>query len=72
MGYKIYSIITHDKALADIQLKTRLDNYFQSISMETTFTNVENSKTNELHELVLNFSQRSDLRSTNEHVSPQN
>ena len=33
--------------------------------------NTENNKTNEAHKFVLNFSQRLDLRSPNEHVAPQ-
>ena len=38
--------------------------------MDTTFTNMENSKTNEPHKVVLNYSQRLDLRSPNEHIAP--
>ena len=40
--------------------------------METIFMNMENSKTNEPHKFVLNFSKRRDLSSPNKHVSPQN
>ena len=40
--------------------------------METIFTNVENSKMNELHKLVLNLSQRLNLRSSDKHVALQN
>ena len=40
--------------------------------METIFMNIENSKANEPHKFVLNFSQRLDLRSSNKHVSLQN
>ena len=50
----------------------RLDNYFPNISIDMSFKNVENSKTNEPYKVVLNFSQRLDLRSPNEHVAPQN
>ena len=70
MEHEIYSIIKHDKLLAEHTIKTRLDNYFPHISMDTTFTNMENSKTNEPHKVVLNFSQRLDLRSPNEHIAP--
>ena len=40
--------------------------------METLFMNTENSKTNEPHKLVLNLSQRLDLRSSDKHVAIQN
>ena len=40
--------------------------------METIFMNMENSKTNEPQKLVLNLSQRLDLRSSNKHVALQN
>ena len=33
--------------------------------METIFVNTQNSKRNELHKLVLNLTQRLDLRSSN-------
>ena len=40
--------------------------------MEPIFMNTENSKTNEADKFVLNLSQRSDLRSSNKHVTLQN
>ena len=40
--------------------------------METIFLNTENSKINELHQFVLNLSQRLHLRSSNKHVALQN
>ena len=40
--------------------------------MERIFMNTENSKTNEPHKFVLTYSQRLDLRSSNEHVAHQN
>ena len=40
--------------------------------METIFMNTENSKTNEPHKFVFNFSQRLDLRSSDKHVAFQN
>ena len=40
--------------------------------METIFMNTENSKTNEPHEFVFNFSQRLDLRNSDKHVALQN
>ena len=42
------------------------------ISMDTIFSNTENSKTNEPHKFVLNLSQRLDLTSSNKHVALQN
>ena len=36
--------------------------------MKTILMNTENSKTNELHKLVLNLSQTLDLRSSNKHA----
>ena len=39
---------------------------------EIEFLNAENSKTNELHKLVLNLLQRLDLKSSNKHVVLQN
>ena len=40
--------------------------------METIFMNTENNKTNESHQIILNLSQRLDLRSSNKHVALQN
>ena len=40
--------------------------------MENIFRNTENSKPNEPHNFVLNLLQRSDLRSLNKPVAPQN
>ena len=40
--------------------------------METIFMNTENSKTDEPHEFVFNFSQRLDLRNSDKHVALQN
>ena len=40
--------------------------------METTFMNLENSKTNEQHQFILNLPQRLDLKNTGEHVALQN
>ena len=50
----------------------RLDNYCPNISMETTFMNTENSKTNEPHKFVHSFSHRLYLRSSNKHVGLRN
>ena len=50
----------------------RSDNYFPNISIDLTFINTENNKTNEPHKFFLIFSQRLDLRSPNEHIAPQN
>ena len=40
--------------------------------METIFMNMENSETNEPHKIVLNLSQRLDLRSSHKNVALQN
>ena len=40
--------------------------------METILMNREDSKTSELHEFVLNLSQRLDLRRSNKHIDLQN
>ena len=40
--------------------------------METLFMNTENIKTSEPHEIVLNLSQRLDLRSSDKHVALEN
>ena len=39
--------------------------------MGTIFTNTENSKTNDSHKFVLNFSQRVDLKSSNKDAFAQ-
>ena len=58
------SILIYLKTLALIKsmqffsIIKQLDDYCPNISMETIFMNTENSKTNELHKFVLNFSQR--------------
>ena len=40
--------------------------------MENIFRNTENSKTNKPHKFVLNLSQKSDLRTSNNLAAPQN
>ena len=40
--------------------------------METIFMNIENIKSNEPQKIILNFSKRLDLRSSNKHVALQN
>ena len=40
--------------------------------METILINTKNSKKNESHKFVLNFSQRLDLRSSNRYLALQN
>ena len=40
--------------------------------MQTKFLNTENSKTSEPHKLVLNLSQRLDLRSSSKHIVLKN
>ena len=40
--------------------------------MKTIFLNTENSKKNEPHKFVLNFSQRLELRLLDKHVARQN
>ena len=40
--------------------------------METIFMNMENGKMNESHKLILNLSERVDLRSSNKHFPFQN
>ena len=40
--------------------------------MEMIFMNMENSKTNEPHKFILNWSQRLDSRISNKHVVLQN
>ena len=40
--------------------------------MQTKFLNTENSKTSEPHRLVLNLSQRLDLRSSSKHIVLKN
>ena len=40
--------------------------------MQTKFLNTENSKTSEPHKLVLNLSQRLDLRSSSKHTVLKN
>ena len=40
--------------------------------METMLVNKENSRTNKPHKIILNLSQRLDLRSLNKNIAPQN
>ena len=44
--YEVYSIIKHNKLLAE-HTKKRLDNCYPNIYMKTIFLNTENSKTTE-------------------------
>ena len=46
--------------------------YCSNISMEKIFINTENRKTTKPHKLVLNLSQRLDLKSSNKHVALPN
>ena len=73
LKHEIEFIIRSNESLVEIIIKIRLKNYCKSISMETIFINMGNSKMNEPHKLVLNFSQRLDLRrSSDKHVALQN
>ena len=75
LKYEINFIIKLNELLAERKKKKkereRSGNYCPNISMETIFTNTENSKTNEPHKFVFNLSQRSDLKSSNKHVALQ-
>ena len=65
----------HEKLKHEIEFIIKineLNNYCPNISMATIFMNTENSKTNELHKLVLNLSQKLDIRSSNKHVALEN
>ena len=42
------------------------------MSMETIFMNIENSKINEPKKIILNLTQRLDLRNWNKHIALQN
>ena len=55
-----------------IKQKTRLNNCWPNISMETILLNTKSSKTNESRKFVLNLSQRFDLGSSNKHVALKN
>ena len=49
--------------------KSILANYSSNISIETTFMNTKNSKTNERHKFDLNLSQILYLKSSNKHAA---
>ena len=70
--HEIQFIIKSNESLAENKKKKKLNNYCPNISMETIFMNTENSKKNEPHQFVLNWSQRLDLRISNKHVALQN
>ena len=72
LKHKIDFIIKDNKRLAEHTISTSLANYYLNISMKTIFMNMERSKTNEPHKLVLNLTQRLDLKSLNKHVTLQN
>ena len=71
LKHEIEFIIKSNESLAENKIKTRLNNYFPNISMETKFMSMKNSKTNEPDEFVLNLTQRLDLRSSSKHVAVQ-
>ena len=60
LKHEIKFIIKSNESLVENKIKNE-DNYCLYICMETIFTDKENSKTNELHKLVPNLSQRLDL-----------
>ena len=66
-----HEIIKRNESLAENKIMI-LNNYCPNISIETTFMNTQNSKTNELHKFIHNLWQRLDLRSLNKHVTLQN
>ena len=72
LKHEIYSIIKHNKRLAEHTIKTRLGNYCPNLSIGKIFMNAKNSKTSEPHKFVLKLSQRLDLRSSMKHVALQN
>ena len=73
LKHQIEFIIKSNESLAPNKIKkTRLSNYCPNISMETIFMSTEKSKTNEPRKVVLNLSQRLDLRSSSKHVPLQN
>ena len=51
------------------QQKSILASYSSNISIETTFMNTKNSKTNERHKFVLNLSQILYLKRSNKHAA---
>ena len=69
---KIEFIMKSNESLAEIIIKTRLNNYCSNIRMETIFLNTENSKSNEPHKFVLNLWQILGLRSSDKHINHQN
>ena len=72
MTHKHEFISKRNKSLAENKIKKiRLNNYYPNISMNRTYINTKNSKTNEPHKFVINLSQRLDLRSSNKHVALQ-
>ena len=62
LKHEIYFIIKQNEVLAEHTVKERLDNYCPYIRMEVILTNMERSKTSELHKSVLNFSQKLELK----------
>ena len=69
LKHEIEFIIKSNESLAENKIKTRLNKYFPNISMETKLMSMGNSKTNEPNEIVLNLTQRLDLRSSSKHVA---
>ena len=55
LKHKTDSIIKHNKFLPEHRIKTKLDNYYSKISMETIIMITENSKTNEPQEIQINM-----------------
>ena len=72
LKHEIEFIIKYNKSLAENKIKkTRFNNYWSNISMETIFRSTENSKTNELHKFFPNL-QTLDLGSSYIHVALEN
>ena len=64
-SHEIEFIIKRNETFAEYKIKNKImTNYCTNISMEIIFMNIENSKTSEQQQRVLNLSQRLDLRSS--------
>ena len=64
-------IIKTNESLAEIIIKNKTEQLLLKVSIETIFMNMKNRKSDEAHYLILNLSQRLDLRSSDKHVALQ-
>ena len=69
LNYEIYSIIKHNKPLAQHKVKNEIRQLFSKYKQENDFMTTKTNKRNQPHKFVLNLSQRLDLKILNKYFA---